>query len=103
MTPHDSQEVVRLATAPNPMQAHIWEQALRSEGIWCKVLGDYLDAGIGDISGLMAEVWIHPQDRLAAEAILQRGQKETDEEGAEETGAATPEETSGTAWEPQEP
>jgi hypothetical protein len=42
-----SESLVRLVTAPNPALAHIWEQALRAEGIKCKVVGDYLDAGIG--------------------------------------------------------
>jgi hypothetical protein len=34
----ESQSLVRLATAPNPVLAHVWEQALRDEGIESKVL-----------------------------------------------------------------
>jgi hypothetical protein len=63
-------EIIRLATAPNPAIAHIWEQALRAEGIRCKVVGDYLDAGVGDISGLLPEIWVHREDVPRAEIIL---------------------------------
>ena len=55
MPAENPDDVVRLATAQNPMQAHLWEQALRQAGIRCKVVGDYLDAGIGDIPGVRAE------------------------------------------------
>jgi hypothetical protein len=65
-------DVVRLAAAANPFQAHIWQQALEQEGIRCQVLGDYLDAGIGDIPGLSAEVWVGSADLVRAEAILSR-------------------------------
>jgi hypothetical protein len=75
-TDHD--EIVRLATAANPFQAHIWQQALQQEGIRCQVLGDYLDAGIGDIPGMGAEVWVEAADLARAEAILdqRRGRSE---------------------------
>jgi Putative prokaryotic signal transducing protein len=66
--------VVRLAAAANPFQAHVWQQALEREGIRCQVLGDYLDAGIGDVPGISAEVWVESGDLVRAEAILSRGQ-----------------------------
>lgn len=69
--PHD---LVRLSTAVNPFQAHIWQQALEEEGIRCQVLGDYLDAGVGDIPGIEAEVWVEAVDRERAEAILRQHQ-----------------------------
>jgi hypothetical protein len=65
--PHD---VARLTTAANPVEAHVIEQALEAEGISSKVVGDYLDAGIGDIPGVRAEVWVHQDDLSAAEAVL---------------------------------
>ena len=65
--PHD---VVRLTTAANPLEAHLVEQALQDEGIASKVVGDYLDAGLGDIPGMQAEVWVHRDDFAAAEAVL---------------------------------
>ena len=72
MTPADPNEVVRLVTAPNPAQAHIWEQALRDAGIRAKVVGDYLDAGLGDISGLRSELWVHRKDLERAQEVLKR-------------------------------
>jgi Putative prokaryotic signal transducing protein len=84
MTPEPLDDIVRLATAPNPAQAHIWEQALRQAGVRCKVVGDYLDAGIGDIPGLRAEIWVHKEDVTHAEEILR--------EMLPVTGAATDEE-----------
>ena len=62
----------RLATAANPFQAHIWQQALEQEGIRSQVLGDYLDAGIGGVPGLGAEVWVEVDDLARAEAVLRR-------------------------------
>jgi hypothetical protein len=66
----ESQSLVRLATAPNPVLAHVWEQALRDEGIESKVVGDYLDAG--HIPGLTAEIWVKESDFAAAQEILRR-------------------------------
>jgi hypothetical protein len=66
----DQHEIVRLAEATNPIEAHIWQQALEEEGIRCHVLGDYLDAGIGNIPGIGAEVWVEAADLSRAEAFL---------------------------------
>jgi hypothetical protein len=83
----DPDEIVRLATAPNPAQAHIWQEELESEGIRCQVVGDYLDAGIGDIPGFSAELWVARKDLERASAILQEGEDavaaEPDEDEAE--------------------
>lgn len=68
----DQHELLRLVTAANPFQAHVWQQALEREGIHCRVVGDYLDAGIGDVPGMMAEVWIDAADATRAEEILRR-------------------------------
>jgi hypothetical protein len=70
MPDNDPKEVVRLTTAANPAEAHLVEQALHAEGIQCQVVGDFLDAGIGDIPGVRAEVWVHRDDLARAEAIL---------------------------------
>ena len=70
MPSKDQHEHVRLAEAANPFQAHLWQQAIEEEGIRCQVLGDYLDAGIGDIPGIRAEVWVGAADVARAEAIL---------------------------------
>ena len=81
-----SDDIVRLATAPNPAQAHIWEQALRQAGVRCKVVGDYLDAGIGDIPGVRAEIWVHKEDVARGEEVLREMQQ------AEAAGPADEEE-----------
>jgi hypothetical protein len=70
MNAESPDELVRLAAAANPFEAHIWQQALEEAGVRCQVLGDYLDAGIGDIPGFSAEVWVAAADRARAEAIL---------------------------------
>jgi len=72
-------DLVRLAEAANPFQAHIWQQALEQEGIRCQVLGDYLDAGIGDIPGMAAEVWVELTDLARAEAILRQHEDRSEE------------------------
>jgi hypothetical protein len=68
----DQNDLVRLAAAANPFEAHVWQQALEEEGIRCQVLGDYLDAGLGDIPGFSAEVWVATADLARAEEILRQ-------------------------------
>lgn len=84
MNEHGTDDIVRLATAQNPIQAHIWEQALREAGIRSKVVGDFLDSGIGDISGLSPEIWVHKEDLAAAEDVLSRSQAASAGETPEE-------------------
>jgi hypothetical protein len=86
MPSEDQHDLVRLAAAANPFQAHIWQQALQKEGIRCQVLGDYLDAGIGDIPGMGAEVWVEAADLARAEGILDQNRLRSEE-------AAQPEES----------
>jgi Putative prokaryotic signal transducing protein len=69
---HRADQVVCLTTALNPAQAHIWANELQEEGVHCQVVGDYLGAGIGDISGVQAEIWVKRQDLTQAQAVLQR-------------------------------
>ena len=45
MTTEHPDDIVRLAQAANATQASIWQQALQSEGIRAKVVGEYLEAG----------------------------------------------------------
>jgi hypothetical protein len=78
-------DIVRLATAQNPLQAHIWEQALKEAGIRCQVVGDFLDAGVGDIPGVSAEVWVHRDDLARAEEVLRQGQELADTEPVDES------------------
>ena len=80
MSAENQNDLVRLATAGNSVLAHIWQQALQEEGIHCQVLGDYLDAGIGDISGLTAEVWVEAADAVRAEAFLRQHELDSRQE-----------------------
>jgi ubiquinone/menaquinone biosynthesis C-methylase UbiE len=72
MREDNGHELVRLATAANPFQAHILGQALQEEGVHCQVVGDYLDAGIGDIPGMTAEVWVEAGDVARAVAVMRQ-------------------------------
>jgi hypothetical protein len=87
MNSEDQHELVRLAAAANPFQAHIWQQALEQEGIRCQVLGDYLQAGISDIPGMMAEVWVEAADATRAETILRRHQPVSGEAARPDDGS----------------
>jgi hypothetical protein len=82
----EKDDVVRLATATNPLEAHVWQRALADEGIRAEVVGDYLDAGLGDVPGFRAELWVHRDDVARAEAVLRAHHKEhpPGEEEAEE-------------------
>jgi hypothetical protein len=84
MATEPADDIVRLTTAPNPAQAHIWQQALEEEGIRSHVVGDYMDAGFGDIPGMMAELWVHRDDVARAEEILKQGQVAHDESDTED-------------------
>src|SRR3954452_9829187 len=84
MHPTDQNEIARLAAAANPFQAHIWQQALQQEGIRCEVLGDYLDAGIGGIPGIGAEVWVEPATLAGLEAIREKGLGRSEEVAQQE-------------------
>jgi len=63
-------DIVRLATATNPQEAYLWQQALSEEGIQARVVGDLLDAGVGDVPGIRPEVWVHRNDAERARALL---------------------------------
>ena len=79
-----SDDIVHLATARNSVEANIWRQALEDEGISCQVVGDMLDAGIGDVGSVKAEVWVHVNDLEQARAFLAAHHGATDEPDAEE-------------------
>jgi hypothetical protein len=89
MPSEDRDELVRLTSAGNSVLAHIWQNALQEEGICCRVLGDYLDAGIGDIPGFSAEVWVKPGDLARAELILREHQDQSEEAAEQEENPDT--------------
>ena len=79
MRPEDQHDLVRLAAAANSAQAHIWQQGLEQEGIRCKVLGDDLEAGFGELQGFSAEVWVEAADLVRAEEILRQHRDHSEE------------------------
>jgi hypothetical protein len=87
MASNEDQDLVRLATAANPVQAHALEQALKDEGIRCQVVGDYLDSGIGDIPGVQAEIWVKKADLPRAQKILDELEKSAETSEEEEPNA----------------
>jgi hypothetical protein len=70
MSERHEDNIVRLATAVNPVQAQIWQNALEEEGVRSKVVGDYLEAGLGNVPGMGAELWVHEDDVERAKEIL---------------------------------
>jgi hypothetical protein len=84
MATRSDDDIVKLATASNPVQAHLWQQVLEAEGIRCQAVGDYLDAGFGDIPGMRAEIWVHRGDVERALEILRTSQARPAAGGAAE-------------------
>jgi hypothetical protein len=63
-------DIVCLLAAVHPGQAHTRRAALEEAGIEAKVVGEYLDAAIGDIPGARAELWVHREDADRALTII---------------------------------
>ena len=76
--------MVHLANARNPVEAHVWRQALEEEGIACAVVGDLLEAGIGNVGSVKAEVWVHADDAEKARAFLAAHRGVAEESDTEE-------------------
>ncbi len=80
MTRTPGDEIVRLTTARDLQEAHLWKQALEEEGIRCRVVGDHLTEGFG-IGFIFAypELWVFRGDVENAKAILEKHQIATGE------------------------
>ena len=63
-------DIIRVATARHPIEAHIWRQALETEGVHCEVVGDFLFGAEGGLPHT-PELWVHRRDADLARAILQ--------------------------------
>jgi hypothetical protein len=70
MSMQGDEDIVRLATASHPAQAHLWQQVLQEAGIQSQAVGDYLNASFGDIPGLRPELWVHRRDVDRALEVL---------------------------------
>jgi len=68
--------VVRLATASNPQEAALWQQALEAEGIRCRLVGEMLGSfGVVYPGSVQPEIWVFESDVDRARAVLQSGRK----------------------------
>jgi hypothetical protein len=72
MADRQGDEIVRLVTASNPQQAHLWRQALEDQGIRYRVVGEYLGSfGVVPPGYPVAELWVHQEDAERAQGILE--------------------------------
>jgi len=70
MTDHHHEDVVKLIAVPDTPEAYAIASALDAEGVYCRVVGAELDAGLGTASVIPAEVWVRKTDLAAAQEIL---------------------------------
>ncbi len=87
MAEKHADDVVRLAEAANPSEAQLWCQVLEEAGIRCRVVGDFLEAGFGELPKVHPEVWVHRGDLERAKELLKttRAAKWSTEETDDET------------------
>jgi hypothetical protein len=78
---HAGAQVICLITTPNPDQAHVWQNVLRTQGIKSQVVGDFL--GSENISGIQLEIWVRHQDWIGAKRVLRQWSQS---EGADGVG-----------------
>lgn len=67
----DPKDVVKLAAVTSAHKAHVWRQILEDAGIYCKIVGDYLDASFGSLDTIQAEIWVRARDAERARAIVE--------------------------------
>jgi hypothetical protein len=69
--------IVRLATASNPQEAALWQQALEAERIRCRVVGEMLGSfGVVYPGSVQPEIWVFESDVARARTVLERSPKE---------------------------
>jgi hypothetical protein len=77
MNTSEDDRIVRLATASNPQQAALWQQALDSEGIHCRVVGETLGSfGVVYAGSVQPEIWVFERDVDRARKVLESPPKE---------------------------
>lgn len=80
MAEGDAREVVRLVAVEDTQEAFAIKTALESEGIECHVVGDLLDASLGTLKAIPAEVWVHRADLERAQQLLEQLRSQPPEE-----------------------
>jgi hypothetical protein len=74
MSASSDDSIVRLATAANPQEASLWQQALEAEGIRCRIVGEMLGSfGVVYPGSVRPEIWVFESDVDRARAVLQNG------------------------------
>jgi hypothetical protein len=64
--------VVRVATASDPQEAALWQQALQADGIRCRVVGETLGSfGVVYPGSVQPEIWVFESDIDRARTVLQ--------------------------------
>jgi hypothetical protein len=63
-------DVVRLVTASNPQEAHLWRQALEDQGIRCRVDEYFGGFAVVPPAYPVPELWVHQEDAERAQSIL---------------------------------
>ena len=70
--PHTDDDVVRLATAHDPQEAHLWRQALEGQGICCRGVGEFLGSfGVAPPGYPVPEIWVRRHDVGRARQLLE--------------------------------
>jgi hypothetical protein len=68
--------IVRLATASNPQEAALWQQALEALGVRCRVVGETLGSfGVVYPESVQPEIWVFESDVDRAKAVLRSSRK----------------------------
>ncbi len=63
----------------NSIEAHLVKILLTGEGIEARVLGDYLQGGVGELPALgTLQVQVREEDEARARAVIERWQQERD-------------------------
>jgi hypothetical protein len=72
LEPNPNDEIVRLAIARDPQEAHLWRQALGGdEAICCRVVGEFLGSfGVAPPGQPVPELWVRREDAERARRIL---------------------------------
>ncbi len=84
-------DIVRLTTSANPQEAYLLRDMLREQNIECRVVGDMLDAGLGDVPGIRPELWVFRDDLpLASKLIEEHEQIAAISDEADEMGVVSP-------------
>lgn len=65
----DRDDLICVATTSNPALAHVWRNALETEGIECHV-GEYLTYWLDHAPWAQAELWVHAAQADQARDLL---------------------------------